>query len=562
MKSGSARRNRRRGRSFLTGLVAGAILGLGLAGLDALVDVYVLKFEPLAVSVFRPTVHEIWMRVLVVIVAISSALLISMLRLTVRQLRTSEGRYRALADAAHDNIFTMDRRHRVQYVNAFATRLLRQPADELVGADLGALFPPSVAERLRGTLDRVFETGEPLYTEAKLPFPDHEEWQSTWIVPLRDDSGNIYAVTGISRDITDRKQVEQELRNARDHLERRVEERTAELTEMNQLLQREIGEHERAEESLRDSEERFRSLAQSAIEAIITCDGTGTITFWNKAAEDLFGYPTEEILGSPLASIMPERFRKAHLEAMRRTVSRGKPAAAGKTMETFGLHKDGTEFPLELSLGSWVVDDELNFTAIIRDIAERKRAEEIITHQAYHDGLTGLPNRALFYEYMSKELSFSRRYGETFGVLFFDLDGFKDVNDRLGHAVGDRLLQAVARRCRVFLRESETVARLGGDEFLILIRRLPDPDDAAIVARRVLEAMAAPFAVNGHTVQVTTSIGVALFPRDSKDGDELVTHADTAMYIAKRKGRNRFQFYYETGETERADFVPRSRRVA
>ncbi len=185
---------------------------------------------------------------------------------------------------------------------------------------------------------------------------------------------------------------------------------------------------------------------------------------------------------------------------------------------------------------------------IIQDITERKLAEELTRRLAYHDQLTGLPNRSLFNDRLTMALAQAQRHRQRLAVMLLDLDRFKDINDNLGHRVGDTLLKGMAQRLSGLLRKSDTVARLGGDEFILISAELARKKDAAKVARKILEACRAPFACEGLEVQVTASIGIAFYPDHGQDSDTLVKHADMAMYRAKKAGRNNYQIFPpETG---------------
>jgi len=180
------------------------------------------------------------------------------------------------------------------------------------------------------------------------------------------------------------------------------------------------------------------------------------------------------------------------------------------------------------------------FVAMVQDINERKRTQEKVLHQATYDLLTDLANRALFYDRLGQALKQARRQKWAAGVMIVDLDRFKAVNDELGHAAGDALLRQVARRLSGAVRAADTVARVGGDEFAVVLAELAQPGDAAIVARKILEAMAVPMMLEGHERVVTVSIGIALFPTDGEDAETLLRNADAALFRAKRAGRNRF----------------------
>jgi diguanylate cyclase (GGDEF)-like protein len=178
-----------------------------------------------------------------------------------------------------------------------------------------------------------------------------------------------------------------------------------------------------------------------------------------------------------------------------------------------------------------------------QELADRRKAEKAIKHLANHDALTGLPNRRLFNERILLEISRAERNNQKIGVMLFDLDHLKSVNDSYGHNIGDLLLQAVAQRLLGLLRKSDTVARMGGDEFLLILPDMNKPQDAFLTAERILSALSSPYLLEGYEVSITTSIGIAVFPDDGYDPDSLIKKADIAMYKAKEKGGNTFHLY-------------------
>jgi len=178
-----------------------------------------------------------------------------------------------------------------------------------------------------------------------------------------------------------------------------------------------------------------------------------------------------------------------------------------------------------------------------QEIVDRKKAEEAIKYMAHHDALTGLPNRRLFNERISLEISRSQRNNQKIGVMLFDLDHLKNVNDSFGHSVGDLLLQSVGQRLVGLLRKSDTVARMGGDEFLLILPEMKQPQDAILTAERILSALSTPFLLDGNQINITTSIGIVFFPNDGTEVDDLIKKADIAMYKAKEKGGNIYHFY-------------------
>ena len=183
----------------------------------------------------------------------------------------------------------------------------------------------------------------------------------------------------------------------------------------------------------------------------------------------------------------------------------------------------------------------------IRDITERKRAEQELAYLASHDALTGLPNRTLFNDRLTLALAHAHRNQQKLAVMLLDLDYLKDINDTLGHSVGDRLLQAVGERLMSLLRKSDTVARMGGDEFMLVLPETARVEDAAKIASKILEAIRTSFTFDGHEMHITTSIGIDMYPDDGEDVDSLMRGADIAMYRAKAKGRDNYQRYSDKG---------------
>jgi diguanylate cyclase (GGDEF)-like protein len=207
--------------------------------------------------------------------------------------------------------------------------------------------------------------------------------------------------------------------------------------------------------------------------------------------------------------------------------------------------KNGKVFPAEVCLTALMLSGKPRLLATVRDISDRKLAEEQVQFLAYYDALTGLPNRTLLKDRVSKALAAARRQVHEVAFLFLDLDRFKDINDSLGHSVGDLLLQGIAERLKTWGREQDTVARLGGDEFLIMVTQVEDLIDVAVTAERLMDAMTAAFVIQGHSLNVSCSIGVSIFPEHGTDFETLIKNADAAMYGAKDSGRNNFRFFSE-----------------
>jgi diguanylate cyclase len=306
----------------------------------------------------------------------------------------------------------------------------------------------------------------------------------------------------------------------------------------------EQGERRWARAALQDSEARMRAILNAATDAIITIDHEGRIVQFNPAAERTFGYRREDTIGQPMAErLIPPALREAHRVGLQRYLATGEGPVLDRTIEMQALRADGTEFPVELTVTRIALDGPPLFTAYLRDITERKSAEARIQHLAYHDPLTGLPNRNLLMDRLDHDLAQASRNDRKLAVLFVDLDRFKTINDTLGHAVGDVLLDHVGARLKETLREGDTIGRLGGDEFVIVLPSVLLARDAAQVATKAIRVLSAPFSIAGHELHVTASIGIGVYPGDGEDRDTLIKHADVALYQAKDRGRNNYQFF-------------------
>jgi len=302
------------------------------------------------------------------------------------------------------------------------------------------------------------------------------------------------------------------------------------------IIAYDVTERTRAEQELQQSERRKSAILETALDAIVTIDHRGTVLEWNAAAEATFGYSRAEAVGRELAAlVIPAVAREAHRQGLARALATGVGPLLGKRVEMTAIRADGAEFPVELAIGRVAGDSPPLYTGYIRDISERKRETERLTRQALHDALTDLPNRVLLQDRLAHELAVAVHSGAPVALLLLDLDGFKEVNDTLGHTIGDLLLRQVGARLCGALRVGDTVARLGGDEFAALLPGAGE-DGARAVAQTIMEALDAPFVVEAQGLRVGGSIGIALAPAHGMDADALLRRADVAMYAAKRAG--------------------------
>ena len=300
------------------------------------------------------------------------------------------------------------------------------------------------------------------------------------------------------------------------------------------------------EEALFAEKERAQVTLGCIDDAVACTNGAGNLTFMNTVAEKMTGWTWSEAAGRAMTEVFHI------LDASSREVIEGQkePGAGANRMVRLPtncilLRRDGSETPIEDSVAPIHDRDGRDSGAVVvfRDVSEARAMALQIVHSAQHDFLTGLPNRALLDDRVDRAISMSRRYGKKVAVFFLDLDGFKHINDSLGHPVGDRLLQSVAARLVTCLRGSDTVSRQGGDEFVVLLSEIEHSEDAAITARRMLEAVSEVHFIEPHELHVTTSIGLSIYPDDGLDAQTLIKNADTAMYQAKENGRHSYQFF-------------------
>jgi len=290
---------------------------------------------------------------------------------------------------------------------------------------------------------------------------------------------------------------------------------------------------------LRASEARFRQLAEASFEGVVI-HVDGRIVDANEALCRLLGRPLADIVGRFVTDLADPG---CHALIEDRLPHR----SADENVEIELLHSDGSRIPVEVLAQSidYGTEDAADAARVVavRDLRERKKAEERIRHMVHHDMLTGLPNRTLFHDRLRQTMALARRNGTTVAVLCLDLDRFKNVNDLLGHRGGDELLKHVGQRLLGSVRAHDTVARLSGDEFAIIQIGVSHPDGPALLADRLVKTIAQPFDLDGQQTMIGTSIGIALFPGDAETGEELVRAADTALYRAKEAGRHTFRFF-------------------
>ncbi len=431
-----------------------------------------------------------------------------------RQLRESEERYRLLANNTNDLIWTTDTQLNLTYVSPSVEVLTGFSLDELLFAQEPKFFDLQTNQQIREVFDREFSLGElrdsqvcvlPHFKVLEQPLRCKDGKKLIVEIQLSllyDDFGLVKGTLGVARNITERRNIENEIQLA-------------------------------------------AAVFESSSEGIFITDEHGFILRTNSAFLQQTGYSQEEIIGRH-SRVVVEQSQHEHF--FRNVVESVKTHNSWRG-ECYYRLRNGNARPCMLSFG--VTRDDTgnvkNYVGIFMDTSEKKQNEERIQRLAYYDSLTEIPNRSLFNDRLEKAIQYAERRRSSVAVLFLDLDRFKPVNDSLGHSAGDQLLRGVARRLMFCIREEDTVARMGGDEFAIVLADLPQGDDAQKMvvktAKRLISQFVTPFLIDGREVFTSTSVGIAIYPRDGRVGEELLKNADMAMYAAKNAGKNNYQFY-------------------
>jgi diguanylate cyclase (GGDEF)-like protein/PAS domain S-box-containing protein len=384
---------------------------------------------------------------------------------------------------------------RCLYANQLYAQTFGLDEKSVLGRTFAEVIGEEAARQIQPSVDRVIAEQVAVSYERKLVGADGSvRWLESTLVPQFNAAGTLEAAFVLISDIT---------------------------------------RHRTAEIAMRESEERLSKFMQATVEGILFHVDL-VMTDANPALCQLTGYSLEEILGrNVLELIAPDHRDRASAIAAARLET---------TYETMIVHRDGTRIPAEL-ITRQMRDGTNTRMAIVRDVRDRVAAQARINFLAHHDSLTGLPNRSAFMDHLDQLMLSARATQAELALLFIDLDHFKRVNDSLGHLVGDALLRTVARRILDSVRGTDRVARFGGDEFMVLLPGMRDRADIEQVAGKLLSAIEVPMEAEGRPLSVTPSVGIAIFPRDGTTPDELIKHADTAMYVAKSRGRANFQFF-------------------
>jgi diguanylate cyclase (GGDEF)-like protein/PAS domain S-box-containing protein len=434
-------------------------------------------------------------------------LVCSAIRDTSDRRRTEEDlrRLASIVACSDDAIFSKTLGGIITSWNSGAMRIYGYSAQEVIGKSVCMLVPNDRSNEIGQILERL-KRGETVdhFETIRITKDGREVAIELTVSPIRDALETIVGASTIARDISVRKATEKH------------------LVQM---------------------ESRYRGLLEAAPDAIVVVNEARVIVLLNLQAEKQFGYSRHELVGQKVKNIIPDGFEERLIADGQRTAEEALAQQIGTGIELYGRRKDGTDFPIEIMLSPWNNADGILVTAAIRNVTAVRAMARHIAHSAQHDFLTGLPNRMLVNDRVTQAIAFGQRHAKNLSVMFLDLDGFKHINDSLGHPIGDRLLQSVARRLVNCVRGSDTVSRQGGDEFVILLSEVEQSEHAAVTARRMLNAVAETHSIDQHDLHITASIGVSVYPDDGLDAETLIKNADTAMYQAKEDGRQSYRFF-------------------
>ena len=422
-----------------------------------------------------------------------------------KSLRESEEKYRTILEKMEEGLFELDLKGNITFVNDAECRKLGYSREELTGMNYRQFQDENTAKKTRQIFSEVYKKEEPiqLLDVEIIRKNGSKAFNEISVSLLKDKQGKATGFRGISRDVTVRRQME---------------------------------------EMIRQSEEKYRTIINEVDEWYFEIDLAGNVIFVNDAIVRSVGYPPERLIGLNYKSFTSEERSGEVFKIFRQVYETREPI---KNFPYEFVLPDGKITFFELSVFP-KLDDQgkvVGFRGVGHDVTERKRTEEQLNYIATHDFLTGLPNRMLLMDRLKMATAQAKRNAQKLALMMLDLDNFKNVNDSLGHMVGDKLLKEISLRLTGRLRQNDTICRLGGDEFIILLPAIERVEDAVEVAKIILESFEQSFICNDHLINSSISIGIAIYPDDAQDIDVLMKNADMAMYYVKAHGRNGYHLF-------------------
>lgn len=429
-----------------------------------------------------------------------------------RLLRESEERFKGLVENTVDWVWEMDPEFRYTYASPHCLELFGYTPEELVGRSAFDFMTPADVERTKRETADLFAERRPMlnFETTFVHRSGRTVVTETNATPFFDADGRYRGYRGIDRDVTERNRITR---------------------------------------ALRESEEKFRTVFGSVTEGIFLIDPAGgTFVEVNTSGCALFGYTREELLGRTIEFVSSGEPPYTQAGALQKieTVGRGGP----QSFEWHCRDKSGRRFWVAASARVTSFGGDTLVLATVRDITEQKRTAAQIMQMARYDALTGLANRRVFAEAVQQAIARAQRGAKGFAVLYLDLDHFKDINDTLGHPIGDLLLKSLAGRLKACVRETDTVARFGGDEFAVLAVDINDPTDAGVLGEKILAAVSKPVTIEGNEIRSGTSVGISVHGPDWPEAELLLAHADVALYRAKSEGGGTYRFFTDSMDAE------------
>ena len=428
--------------------------------------------------------------------------------------RKTASLFRAMSDASPLGIFVSDEKGHCVYTNASYQKISGLTFERAMGTNWSLTIHPEDRQRVLSEWHEAAREQRPFQAEVRFLREDKSiVWTRLNSAPMQDEQRSYGHVQTIE-DITDRKMAESVLQVA--------------------------------EESLFEEKERAQVTLNSIGDAVLTTGLLGNVTYLNLVAETLTGWSQKDALGRHLSEvfkIIDGTTRQIASDPVQRAIEQGRTVELDSNCVL--IRRDGSESSIEDSTSPiHNREGEISGAVIVfHDSSESRSLTLKMSHLAQYDFLTGLPNRVLMEERLSQAIQFAHRYQKQVALLFLDLDYFKNINDSLGHSVGDQLLQSVSKRLTGCVRTTDTICRQGGDEFVILLSEVEHTQDVVLVAEKLLYAFSTPHFIGRHELHVTLSIGISIYPDNGVDTDTIMQNADTAMYHAKSNGRNSYQFF-------------------